>query len=89
MNHSGERPAAVERARWLAELAATVEEAQRVARAWSATRGRCAEAERLVGRLDAVGIEVEELRGAGRSARARQIDPRWTSLFPTNRPHRF
>jgi hypothetical protein len=79
----------VERARWLAELAATVEEARRVARAWSASRGRCAEAERIVGRLEAVRVEVEELRGASRSARARQIDPRWTSLFPTNRPYRF
>ena len=86
MNQSGERPAAAERARWLAELATAVDEAKRVARAWNASQGSCAEAIVLLGRLDVVKIEVEHLRGAGWSARAARVDPPWTSLFPA--PHR-
>ena len=82
MDHLGERPAAAKRARWLAELAAAVDEAQRVARTLSGSRGNCAEAEILSGRLDELRIEVEVLRGAGRTARPAQNDPRWTSLFP-------
>ena len=82
MDHWGERPAAAKRARWLAELAAAVDEAQRVAHALSTSCGSCAEADLLFGRLDAVRIEVQDLRGAGRGARPTQIDPRWTSLFP-------
>jgi hypothetical protein len=82
VDYWGERPAAAKRARWLAELAAAVDEAQRVAYALSLSRGSCAEAEILFGRLDAVRIEVQDLRGAGRSARPARINPRWTSLFP-------
>ena len=82
MNHLGERPAAAKRARWLAELAAAVDAAQRVAQALSVSRDRCAEAEILFGRLDELRIEVAVMRGAGGTARPAQFDPRWTSLFP-------
>jgi len=89
VNQLGERPGAAERARWLAELAAAVDEAQRIARTLSVSRGGCAEAEDLYGRLDAVRIEIEDLRRGGWGARATQIDPRWTSLFPWTRRPKF
>jgi hypothetical protein len=83
----GDRPAAAARGRWLAELAEIVDQAQRLTRTLSVSRGSCAEAEDLYGRLELVRIEVEDLRRGGWGARPTSIDPRWTSLFPwTGRP---
>ena len=82
MNRSGERPAAAERGRWLAELAHTIEQAQHLARKLSVSKGSCAEAEDLYGRLEAIRIEVEDLRRGGWGARPTRIDPLWTSLLP-------
>lgn len=84
MNQSGERPAAAERGRWLAELAEAVTEAQRLARSLSIVQGNHAEAEDLYGRLELVRIEVEDLRRGGRGARLARNDPFWASLFPWN-----
>lgn len=78
----GDRPSAVERGRWLAELAQAIAEAQRVAQSLSVLRDNCAEAELLYDRLELVRIEVENLRRGGWGARPTQFDPRWTSLFP-------
>lgn len=82
MNRLGERPAAGERGRWLAELAQAVDQAQRLARTLSVAQGTCAEAEDLYGRLEAIRIEVEDLRRGGWGARPTRIDPLWTNLFP-------
>lgn len=89
MNRFGERPAAAERGRWLAELAEAVTEAQRLARSLSIAKGNHAEAEDLYGRLELVRIEVEDLRRAGRGARRASIDPFWANLFPGNGRPKF
>ena len=78
----GDRPAAAERGRWLAELAQAIGEAQRVARSLSVSKGRCPESELLHGQLELVRIEVEDLRRGGWGARPTKIDPHWTNLFP-------
>ena len=87
MNQLGERPAAAERGRRLAELALSIDQAQQQARNLSVSRGNCAEAEDLYGRLEVIRIEVEGLRRGGWGARPKKIEPRWTNLFPwTGRP---
>ena len=82
MEKLGERPAAVERARWLAELAHAVAEAQRVALSLGVSRGKCAESELLYVRLELVRIEVETLRRGGWTAEPTDFDPLWIRLFP-------
>ena len=57
-----DRAAAV-RARWMAELAAAVDDAQRVAWRLAAEARTSQEARALYGRLEAVRLELEELRG--------------------------
>jgi hypothetical protein len=84
VDRTRERPAAVERGRWLAELAEAVTEAQRLARSLSVANGNHVEAEDLYGRLELVRIEVEDLRRGGRGARPAGNDPFWASLFPLN-----
>ena len=81
MNQSDNRPAAAERARWLAELATAVDTAQRLARSLGAARGNSAELDAIHARLEAIQGEVEQLRGGGRTARPTQLDPDWTSIF--------
>ncbi len=84
-----DRAAAGERGRWLAELAGAVDQAQRLARTLIVLKGSCAESEALYGRLEAVRIEVEDLRRGGWGARPMKIDPLWTSLFSLERPSTF
>lgn len=89
MNPLGERPAATERGRWIAQLVLTIGHAQKQARTLSVSRGNCAEAEDLYGRLEAIRIEVEELRRGGWGVSPKRIDPRWTNLFPWTGGPRF
>ena len=84
MNRLGDRPAAAERGRWLAELAETIDQALRLARTVSVSRGSCVEAEDIYGRLELVRIEVEDLRRGGWGSRPTRFNPLWTSLFPWN-----
>lgn len=57
-----ERAAAV-RARWMAELAVAIDEAQRIAWQLGSRSDGSAEARALYGRLEAARVELEELRG--------------------------
>ena len=57
-----DRAAAV-RARWMAELAAAIDDAQRIAWRLAAEPATSQEARALYGRLEAARIELEELRG--------------------------
>ncbi len=70
---SEERAAAV-RARWMAELAAAIEGAQRVAWQLGSTRYASLEARELYGRLEAARVELESLR-LGARAVPEEIDP--------------
>ena len=77
--------AAAERARWLAELAQAIRRAQRLTRSLAASHGESVEVLQLRVRLEAVELEVEEVRRGSRHLCRRQIDPKWTGLVPWNR----
>lgn len=82
MKKSGHRTSAVERSRWLAELALAVEQAQQLARAQS----DCAQARELFDRLESVRVEIEALRRGGWDVRPAEIDPLWARIFPNRDP---
>ena len=84
-DRSGKHEAAVERARWLAELAQAIEQAQRLARTLAAAAPNGGEALELYDRLEIARREVEELRRSSREVLRRKIDPKWIGLVPWNR----
>jgi hypothetical protein len=71
---------ATERARWLAELAAAVDEAQLLLWRLGVLEGDNADARELYGRLDATRNEIDCLRGVQELARE-AIDPNWMKLL--------
>jgi hypothetical protein len=79
VDRSGDRAAAADRARWLAELAEAVDHAQR----WSlsASAAGIPEVKHLYRRLDALRVEIEDLRRGRRGVPPNEIDPLWTNLF--------
>ena len=85
MNRLGDEAVALERSRWLADLAHTIDEAQRLARTLSFSEGNSAAAKKIHGRLETIRIEVDSLRRGGWVPRSREIDPMWTGLSPWNR----
>lgn len=76
---------AAERARWLAELALAVDQAQRLATEIAASEARRSEAGELHAQLEAIRVEVEMLR-RGRPE-GDKIDPNWINLFGWNERH--
>ena len=68
---------ASERARWLAELAAALAEAQQLV--W---RIDAADAMELYGRLEAVQTEVQALRAGRLQSSCTDIDPEWAQSLP-------
>ncbi len=80
MNKSVGRATAVERSRWLAELAKAVDQAQQLAR----SHGQCPTAEELFDRLERVRLEVESLRRGGWEKRPAENDPLWAKFFPNS-----
>lgn len=81
MSISGNRATAVERSRWLAELAEAVEEALRLARALGVAEGDRARADEIRVRLERVRIEIDALRRGAWGTRPIEIDPLWTRLL--------
>ena len=71
---------ATERARWLAELAAAMDEAQVLLWRMGVAEGDDADARDLYGRLEAARGEIEWLRGV-REVACPQFDPNWTKLL--------
>lgn len=65
------RRGAEDRARWLAELAQAIDEAQKVAWRVGVTEGRSSEALELYVQLEAARLELEALRGAPSAHAAR------------------
>lgn len=76
---------AARRARWLAELAQEIDQAQRLARRLSKEKVDAGELAALGRRLEAVRQEVEELRRGSRLLLRREIDPKWMGLVPWDR----
>jgi hypothetical protein len=66
-----------ERARWLAELAEAIDQAQKVAWRIGVAEGDNAEAKELYGRLEAARVEVDALRRGSFRAAPHKTDPDW------------
>jgi acyl-CoA reductase-like NAD-dependent aldehyde dehydrogenase len=73
------------RARWLAELAEAIEEAQELVIRLAAAEGRRAEALDLSVRLGAARAEVQSLRRNRITDAAGHIDPDWSKQLPWER----
>lgn len=73
--------AAAAREQRLADLLETVHQAQQVARALCNSRDSDNEVKLLFGRLEAVRLEVEQMRRNG-AVPFEEIDPKWTGLIP-------
>ena len=72
---------AEEKARWLAELANAIDDAQQLVWRISASGGDRARASALYGQLETAREEVDRLRrGAARAVRL-EVDPRWSDLL--------
>jgi hypothetical protein len=65
----------------LADLLEAVHQAQQVARALCNSRDNDNELNLLFGRLEAVRLEVEQMRRNG-AVPFEEIDPKWTGLIP-------
>ena len=72
---------AAERARWLAELSAAIEEAQRLLWRLGVSEGNSSAAKELYGRLELVRAETEWLRLRGFRRAAEEFTPDWTELL--------
>lgn len=70
------------RQRQLAVLLEAVEQAQQGARALCNSPAGGADVKLLFGRLEAVRLEVQQLRQANGMGPFEEIDPKWTGLFP-------
>src|SRR5438045_9179801 len=77
---------ATERARWLAELAQVLEQAQEVMSRLSVGDGRRGEALDVSARLEAARAEVQSLRRARLSEPPENLDPEWRKQLPWH-PH--
>lgn len=82
MNLFGNRDLIAGRQRQLAVLLEAVEQAQQGARALCNSRAGDTEVKLLFGRLEAVRLEVEQLRRANGMGPFKEIDPKWTGLVP-------
>ena len=79
---SERKTTAVERSRWLAELALAVDQALQLGRTTGIPHGNCAPAKELFRRLESVRLEIEALRRGGWGIRSEEIDPLWAKIFP-------
>ena len=82
MDQESNEAAATERARWLAELAIAIEQAQRIAWRLGVSEGDDPEAKSLYGRLEAARSEIDSLRRGTWSGTHQELDPFWMQLLP-------
>jgi hypothetical protein len=76
---------AAERARWLAELAQVLQEAQGLASRLAVARGRKSEALDVCARLEAAYAEVQSLQRSRTSESSESIDLNWSKQLPWDR----
>jgi hypothetical protein len=72
---------AAHRARWLAELADALEQAQKLSWRIGSSDAGNAEAMELYARLEAARVEVQSLRLGGFKVAGPQEEPDWTELL--------
>jgi hypothetical protein len=79
-----------ERARWLAELAQAIDDAQRLAWRIGFVDGSNPEAMELYARLELARVEVESLRRSGWASKGSGLSPEWIEFLPKlGRPEPF
>jgi hypothetical protein len=76
---------AAERARWLAELAQVLQEAQQLVIQLAVARGRKSEALDVCARLEAAYAQVQSLRRSRASQSPENVDPIWSKRLPWDR----
>lgn len=82
MHRAPDQAVALERARWLAELAQAIAQAQKLAWSLGVVEGDNGEARELYARLEALRAEVDSLRFGDWVDVRTEIDPKWVqSLF--------
>jgi hypothetical protein len=77
VHRSPDQVEALERSRWLAELAQAIAQAQKLAWSLGVVEGDSGEARSLYARLEAVRSEVDSLRFGDWANVRREIDPSW------------
>ena len=77
---------ATERARWLAELADALEEAQKLAWEIGQSENQSAQAMDLYGRLETVRLEVRAIRVSRSDRNRADFNPEWTEYSPWSDP---
>ena len=83
MHRPRDQLVALERARWLAELAEAIAQAQKLAWRLGVAEGDLGEARELYARLEAVRAEVELLRMSGWTEVRQEVEPDWLdALLP-------
>lgn len=86
MHRAPDQVVALERARWLAELAQAIAQAQKLAWRIGVAEGDSEEARELYARLEAVGSEVDSLRFDGWIEVRREVDPSWLEGLISDEP---
>ena len=86
MGREGNEVSGANRARWLADLAFAIEEAQRIAWRLGVSEGDDPEAKSLYGRLMAALDEVEALQRGSWTGAQQQLDPIWMNLLSPRPP---
>ena len=81
MDRRANQVGAAQRARWLAELADAIEEAQRIAWRLGISEGDDPDARNLYARLEATRDEVDSLQRGGWAGAQQQLDPIWMNLL--------
>lgn len=90
MHRAPDHLVALERARWLAELARAINQAQKIAWRLGVAEGDMIEAREVYARLEAVRGELEALRTNGWADVRREVDPNWLERFlSSGRLHPF
>ena len=84
MESSPKPLSAVDRARWLAELAFAVDQAQGLAREIGAAEDKRRDAQELNAQLESIRVELEMLRRGRAGEESREIDPEWMKLLGWN-----
>jgi len=74
-----------DRARWLAELARAIDEAQQLVWRLALLRGDSVSSSEIYGRLEAARDEVQRLQRSGRQQTRLRLDHDWTELVANAR----
>lgn len=90
MHRAPDHLVALERARWLAELARAINQAQKIAWRLGVAEADMVEAREVYTRLEAIRGELDVLRSNGWADVRREAEPNWLErILPNGHPHPF